>query len=110
MPAPEATLGLGQQPPSGFRWHAQVRAVDGQDRTADTFSGGTERATPGYATVDLGLGWRFGEAAGLSALEVGLDLNNLFDRGYREHLTDQPKGGELLAPGFGVVATLRGRF
>ncbi|WP_163574147.1 TonB-dependent receptor [Halomonas faecis] len=110
MPAPEATLGIGQQPPSGFHWHAQVRAVDGQDRTADTFSGGNERTTPGYATADLGLGWRFGKTAGLSSLEVGLDVNNLFDRGYREHLTDQPVDGELLAPGFGVVATLRGRF
>ncbi|WP_163559362.1 TonB-dependent receptor [Halomonas sp. NO4] len=110
MPASEATLGIGQQPPTGFHWHAQVRAVDDQDRTADIFSGGNEQATPGYATADLGLGWRFGEAAGLSSLEVGLDFNNLFDRGYREHLTDQPKGGELLAPGFGAVATLRGRF
>jgi len=93
MPAPEATLGIGQQPPTGFHWHAQLRAVDGQDRTADRFSGGTEQATPGYATVEL-----------------GLDVNNLFDRGYREHLTDQPVDGELLAPGFGAVATLRGRF
>lgn len=110
MPAPEATLGIGQQPPTGFHWHARVRAVDDQDRTADSFSGGTEQATPGYATVDLGLGWRFGETAGLSSLEVGLDVNNLFDRGYREHLTDQPVDDKLLAPGFGAIATLRGRF
>lgn len=110
MPSHEATLGIGQHPPAGFHWHAQVRGVASQDRTADIFSNGTERATPGYATADLGVGWHFGPAAGLSSLEVGLEVNNLFDRGYREHLIDQPEGGELLAPGRGAVATLRGRF
>ncbi|MCG6659119.1 TonB-dependent receptor [Halomonas campisalis] len=110
MPAAEATLGIGQRPELGFQWHAQVRAVARQERTADIFSGGTELATPGFATADLGLGWHFGQAGGLSRLSLGLEVNNLFDRGYREHLTDQPAGGELLAPGRGAVATLRGRF
>ncbi|MBA2779052.1 TonB-dependent receptor [Billgrantia kenyensis] len=110
MPAHEATLGIGQQPPVGFHWHAQVRGVASQDRTADLFSNGTEPSTPGYATADLGLGWRFGPAAGLSSFEVGLEVNNLFDRTYREHLTDQPEGGELLAPGRGALLSLRGRF
>lgn len=110
MPANEATLGIGQQPPVGFHWHAQVRGVASQDRTADTFSNATERATPGYGTADLGLGWRFGPTAGLASLDLGLQVNNLFDRGHREHLTDQPEGGELLAPGRGAVATLHGRF
>ncbi|RCV88052.1 TonB-dependent receptor [Billgrantia montanilacus] len=110
MPSHEASLGIGQQPPTGFHWHAQVRGVASQDRTADVFSNGNERTTPGYATADLGLGWRFGPAAGLSSLEVGVEVNNLFDRGYREHLTDQPVGDELLAPSRGAIATLRGRF
>ncbi|HSH56551.1 MAG TPA: TonB-dependent receptor [Halomonas sp.] len=106
MPAPEATLGIGQQPPTGFNWHAQVRGVMRQDRTADIFSGGNEQETPGYATADLSLGWRFKN----TTLEAGLDIHNLFDRGYREHLTDQPVGDALLAPGINVMATLRGRF
>ncbi|WP_445158383.1 TonB-dependent receptor [Halomonas sp. E14] len=110
MPAAEATLGIGQRPELGFHWHAQVRGVASQDRTADRFSNGTEPSTPGYATADLNLGWSFGPAVGFTALEAGLAVNNLFDSGYREHLTDQPYGSELLAPGRGAVATLRGRF
>lgn len=110
MPAPEATLGIGQRPEQGFHWHAQVRGVARQDRTADSFSNDTERATPGYATADLTLGWSFGPAGGFSDLEAGLELTNLFDRGYREHLTDQPEGGDLLAPGRGALLSLRGRF
>ncbi len=110
MPAAEATLGIGQRPELGFHWHAQVRGVASQDRTADEFTKNKELATPGYATADLNLGWSFGPAVGFTALEAGLAVNNLFDRGYREHLADQPYGSELLAPGRGAVATLRGRF
>ncbi|MEQ5802997.1 TonB-dependent receptor [Halomonas sp. H10-9-1] len=110
MPAPEATLGIGQRPEQGFHWHAQVRGVARQDRTADRFSNDTEQATPGYATADLALGWNFGPAGGFTALEAGLELTNLFDRGYREHLTDQPADDDLLAPGRGALLSLRGRF
>lgn len=47
MPAPELTLGLGQQSRPGFNWHGQVRVVTKQDRTADIFSGNTEASTDG---------------------------------------------------------------
>ncbi|MFW5825100.1 MAG: TonB-dependent receptor [Marinobacter sp.] len=106
MPAPELTLGLGQQGRPGFNWHAQVRAVAEQDRTADSFSNNTENATPGYATADIELGWDFGAVANLSSLELSVEGNNLFDKRYREHLTD----GDILEPGRGMVAKLSGRF
>ena len=106
MPAPELTLGLGQQNRPGFNWHGQVRAVAEQDRTADIFSNGTENATPGYATVDVELGWNFGPTGSLSNLEVAVEGNNLLDKRYREHLTD----GDILSPGRGMVAKVTGRF
>lgn len=106
MPAPELTLGLGQQNRPGFNWHGQVRAVAEQDRTADSFSNGTENATPGYATVDVELGWDFGATGSLSNLEVSVEGNNLLDKRYREHLTD----GDILSPGRGLVAKIAGRF
>lgn len=106
MPAPELTLGLGQQNRPGFNWHGQVRAVAEQDRTADSFSNGTENATPGYATVDVELGWDFGPTGSLSNLEVSVEGNNLLDKRYREHLTD----GDILSPGRGLVAKIAGRF
>lgn len=106
IPAPELTLGLGQQNRPGFNWHGQVRAVAEQDRTADAFSNGTENSTPGYATVDVELGWNFGSTGSLSALEVSVEGNNLLDKRYREHLTD----GGILSPGRGLVAKVSGRF
>lgn len=106
MPAPELTLGVGQQFRPGFNWHGQVRAVAEQDRTADIFSNNTESSTPGYATIDISLGWDFGSTGDLSNLKVTLEGNNLLDKRYREHLTD----GEILSPGRGLVAKLEGSF
>jgi len=106
MPAPELTLGLGQQSRPGFNWHSQVRAVAEQNRTADIFSNNTESSTPGYATIDISLGWDFGSTGNLSNLKVTLEGNNLLDKRYREHLTE----GEILSPGKGLVARLEGSF
>lgn len=106
MPAPELTLGAGQQARPGFNWHGQVRAVAEQDRTADIFSNNKESSTPGYATVDISLGWDFGSTGDLSNMKVTLEGNNLLDKGYREHLTD----GDILSPGRGLVARLEGSF
>ena len=106
MPAPEMTLGLGQQNRPGFNWHGQVRAVAEQDRTADTFSRNKEKSTPGYATVDVELGWNFGATGSLSNLKVSVEGNNLMDKRYREHLTD----GDILSQGRGLVAKVSGKF
>lgn len=106
MPAHELTFGVGQQFRPGFNWHGQVRAVAKQDRTADAFSNNTEASTPGYATVDISLGWNFGAIGDLSNLKVTLEGNNLLDKRYREHLTD----GEILSPGKGLIAKLEGNF
>ncbi|WP_417515184.1 TonB-dependent receptor plug domain-containing protein [Marinobacter sp.] len=106
MPAPELTLGLGQQFRPGFNWHGQVRAVAEQNRTADIFSNNTESSTPGYATIDMSLGWNFGSTGELRNLNITLEGNNLLDKRYREHLTE----GGILSPGRGLVARLEGSF
>lgn len=110
MPAPELTIGIGQRPNHGFNWHAQVRGTTRQDRTADIFSNNTEQTTPGYTTTDLHLGWVFGEMSGFSNIEASLDVTNLLDRRYREHLANQPANGRLLAPGRNFLLSLRGQF
>ncbi|WP_417501170.1 TonB-dependent receptor plug domain-containing protein [Marinobacter sp.] len=106
MPAPELTLGVGQQSRPGFNWHGQVRAVAEQDRTADTFSNNTETSTPGYATVDITLGWNFDSIGDMNKLKCTLEGNNLLDKQYRAHLTD----GDILSPGRGLVARLESNF
>ncbi len=110
MPAPELRVGLGQPAVTGLRWRAQVRGVARQERIATVFSNGTENATPGFATADLFLGWGFGKAGALDALDVDLALTNLLDKGYHEHLAEGVSGREIQAPGRGLSLTLKGRF
>jgi len=85
MPPPELSLGLEQRQARGWQWLGQVRAVARQDRTADIFSGGTERETSGFTTADVQVGYRFGPSAGFRGHELTLSVTNLFDRDYREH-------------------------
>ncbi len=110
MPPAELRLGLGQPAERGFYWRGQVRAVARQDRVATRFSAGGENATAGFATADLGFGWRFGQVGALRAASVDVRLVNLFDRRYHEHLVDGISGQELAAPGRGLIVGLNGRF
>lgn len=110
MPAPEVRIGIGQPAAKGFSWRAQVRGVAKQDRVATVFSNGTENATPGFATVDLFLGWGFGKVGALGSLDADLALTNLLDKGYHEHLADGVSGQEIQAAGRGLSLTLKGRF
>lgn len=109
-PPPELRVGIGQPAERGFHWRAQWRAVSGQDRIATRFSNGTENATPGFATVDLTLGWKFGPLWSLRDAELLARLGNLFDRRYHEHLFEGISGLEIAAPGRSLALTFRGRF
>jgi hemoglobin/transferrin/lactoferrin receptor protein len=86
MPTPEFSLGLEQRQARGWQWLGQIRAVAGQDRTADIFSAGTERETSGFTTADAQVGYRFGPSAGFREHQLTLSVTNLFDRDYREHV------------------------
>ena len=86
MPPPELSLGLEQRQARGWQWLGQIRAVDGQDRTADIFGAGTERETSGFTTADVQVGYRFGPSAGFRGHELTLSVTNLLDRDYREHV------------------------
>ncbi|MBW7860684.1 MAG: TonB-dependent receptor [Rhodocyclaceae bacterium] len=93
MPADE--LGLGWEGRVAPQWTADVtlRLVRKQDRVATMFARGTENATDGFATADLGATWRQGKH------RVRLAVRNLADRKYHEHLTEGLSGEEIQAPG-----------
>ncbi|AHE97502.1 TonB-dependent receptor plug domain-containing protein [Thioalkalivibrio paradoxus] len=118
MPPSELSVGLAQQSPLGWQWRGQARAVAKQDRTADRFSGGAERKTPGFTTVDAAVGYRFGPSAGLKGHELTLSVSNLFDRDYREHVNEMtaaridPVNGvqDLRAPGRSIGLTWYAEF
>lgn len=110
MPANELRLGVGQPAEQGFSWHTGVRMVAKQDRIATQFTNGSEDETSGFITLDARLGYSFGSMAGLKTSHVNLQLNNLMDKKYHEHLTDGISGQELKAPGRGVVLAFSGSF
>lgn len=107
---PELRIGVGQPAQRGLHWRAQWRAVAGQDRVATRLSNGTEDRTPGFATVDLAAGWKFGPLWSLRDAAVLVRLANLFDRSYHEHLQEGLSGRELLAPGRSLSVAFRGSF
>jgi len=113
MPPPEAALGLRREVTQGWQGRLAVRAVDEQERVADTFSSGSERETPGFATVDLAIGYRITGDGLWKTSEVTLAVRNALDKAYREHINEMtedrldPANGvqDLLAPGRNVALT-----
>ena len=103
-------MGLGQPADLGFSWHTGLRAVAKQTRIAKKFSNGTEDKTSGFVTADINLGYGFGSVAGLKASRLDLQLSNLANKKYHEHLTDGLSGYELKAPGRGVTLAFSGSF
>lgn len=110
MPANELRLGIGQPADRGFSWHAGLRAVAKQDRIATDFSNGSENETAGFVTADARVGYGFGAMGGLKSSHVDLQLSNLANKKYHEHLTDGISGQELKAAGRGVTLAFSGAF
>ncbi len=110
MPANELRLGIGQKSEIGFSWHAGLRAVAKQDRLATSFSNGGENKTSGFVTADARFGYGFGGLAGLKSSQLNLELNNLADKQYHEHLTDGISGQEISAPGRGATIAFSASF
>lgn len=110
MPANELHLGIGQPAERGFSWHTGLRAVAKQDRIAKRFSNGSEDKTDSFVTADARVGYGFGALAGLKSSHINLQLSNLTNEKYHEHLTDGISGQELKAAGRGVTLAFSGAF
>jgi iron complex outermembrane receptor protein len=82
MPATNGAIALAWDTRAGA-WTARLRGAARQDRVDDdvaTGSGLDARRTPGHGVLDLGWSRAFG------AHRLRLDLRNVFDRTYAEHL------------------------
>lgn len=105
MPADEISLGwLGNVLP-GVKADFTLRLVDRQDRVATQFTRGSENATAGFVTADLGATWQFARNQSLR-----FAVKNLADKTYHEHLTEGLSGAEIKAPGRSVQLAWRGSF
>mgnify|MGYP001297393196 CR=1 FL=1 len=105
MPSDELSLGWAGAVAPAWTLDAMLRLVRRQDRVATVFSRGTEDATPGFATLDVGATWRY--AKGQS---IRVALRNLADKAYHEHLTEGVSGNEIEAPGRSLQLVWQGRF
>ncbi|MFT3820171.1 MAG: TonB-dependent receptor [Rubrivivax sp.] len=105
MPADELSLGWEGRIASGWTLDATLRGVRRQDRVATKFSLGTENATPGFATADVGVSW-----TPLPGHKLRLLLKNAADKAYYEHLTEGLSGREIQSPGRSVALSWQGSF
>lgn len=104
MPADELSMGWEGRVAPRWTLDAALRLVRRQDRVATVFSRGTEDATPGFATADIGATWRSGVHS------VRLAVRNLADKAYHEHLTEGLSGQEIQAPGRSLYVGYIGKF
>ena len=105
MPADELTLGWEGNVAPDWTMDVTGRFVRRQNRVATVFSRGSENATPGFATMDVGATWRYAKS---QSLRIG--AKNLFDREYHEHLTEGVSGQEIHMPGRSLVLSWKGDF
>lgn len=105
MPADELSLGWKGRVAAAWTADATLRLVARQDRVATVFARGTEDATAGFATLDLGATWRYAPRQWLR-----LALRNLADKAYHEHLAEGISGHEIQAPGRSLQLTWQGAF
>lgn len=105
IPPLEGRLGLRYEHPHWGLWfNPMLRLAQSQHRIDTAFG---EDATQGHVTVDIGAGWRlFGQH------ELMLQVENLFDKNYNEHITRENPftGREVFEPGRVVTVGLRTTF
>lgn len=103
-PADELSLGWEGRIGAGWSADATLRLVSAQDRVATRFSRGTENATPGFATADVGVTYRWQQQS------LRLAIRNLADKAYHEHLSEGLSGREIQAPGRSLTVNWKGEF
>ena len=102
IPPLEGRLGVRYEHADWGVWlHPTVRLVQSQHRIDSAFG---ENTTPGFVTADLSAGWRF-----LGRHELTINVVNLFDKNYYEHMTrENPfSGREVFEPGRVVTVGIR---
>lgn len=105
MPADEVSLGWEGGVAAGWTMDARLRLVDRQDRVATKFTRGTENATAGFATADLGATWQIDRTNRLR-----FAVRNLADKAYHEHLAEGVSGSEIAAIGRSFQLSWKGSF
>ena len=80
----KVTLSLSQKKQKGLNWKLEEEFVDSQDKISSVNG---EVATSGYALTNASIGYAFSKFGVFKSANVAFELNNIFDKNYREHLS-----------------------
>lgn len=103
------TLSLSQKQQKGLSWRLEEVIVDDQSRISSVNG---EVATPGYALTNASISYGFSKIGVLKNAVVSFELNNIFDKDYREHLDKVSSTAWYLVdePGINGVLSLKATF
>jgi len=103
------TVAVGQRRDLGLNWRIQEVMVDNQDRISKING---ELPTAGYALTNLSISYAFDQWGWAKKTVAAFDLNNVFDREYREHLDRVSSTAWYLPddPGVNGLLSLRVQF
>jgi len=103
------TLSLAQKRDKGLSWKLEEVFVDNQDRISSVNG---EVATPGYALSNASISYGFTKLGVLKHAVVSFEMNNIFDKNYREHLDKVSSTAWYLPdnPGINGVLSLKATF
>ena len=96
-------LSIAQKKSKGLSWSVEEVFVDKQDRISSVNG---EIKTSGYALTNASVSYGFSQVGFLKNATLSLDLNNIFDKKYREHLDKVSATAWYLPDSPGVNGTL----
>ncbi len=103
------TLSIFKKQNKGLSWSIEQELVDAQDRIS-TVNG--EKRTGGYGLTNASVSYGFGDINIFKDVKISLELNNIFDKNYREHLSKASSTAYYLPNEAGIngIAALQLKF
>lgn len=78
------TLSISQRKAKGLNWQLEQELIDNQNKIS-SING--EIPTSGYGITNASIGYAFGNFGVFKSANLNFELNNIFDRNYKEHLS-----------------------
>lgn len=78
------TLSLNQIKQKGLNWRVEQEFVDRQDRISEVNG---EQETAGYGITNASIAYKFNKFSVFKSATLSFELNNIFDKTYKEHLS-----------------------
>ncbi len=78
------TLSISEIKPKGLNWSIEQEFVSKQDRIS-SING--EKQTSGYGLTNTSIAYKFGNFSVFKSVSLSFELNNIFDKNYKEHLS-----------------------